>query len=74
MTFELLSKIIEENKIPKDVHFLSDSGWECGPTQMACVYYNRRENTIIFTPDNDLRDEYVESDDWELLYDHKSVR
>ena len=40
MTMELLCKIIEENNIPRDVHFMSDSGWECDPTEIcnwSCV-------------------------------------
>lgn len=49
MTFEKLSKIIEVNNIPKNVELLSDSGWECDPTQMDGVYYNARMNRIIFT-------------------------
>ena len=68
MTFESLSKIIEEKKIPKNVHFLSDSGWECGPTEMDYLYYNSHENTLIFSQDAGLRDEYEESETWELVY------
>ena len=68
MTFELLSRIIEDNKIPADVHFLSDSGWECGPTEMDFLYYNRQDNTLIFSQDAGLRDEYEESENWELVY------
>lgn len=49
MTFEKLSKIIEENNIPKNVELLSDSGWECDFTPMNGVYYNARLNRIIFT-------------------------
>lgn len=46
---ELLERIIKENNIPKDVHFMSDSGWECDPTEMDGVFYNRQSNTIVFT-------------------------
>lgn len=53
MTFEKLSKLIEENDIPKDVHLQSDSGWECSETEMDGVWYNRETNTMIFTQDND---------------------
>ena len=49
MTFEKLSKLIEKYKIPKEVHLLSDSGWECSETEMEGVYYNEKENVIVFT-------------------------
>lgn len=69
MTFATLKKIIADNDIPDDVHFMSDSGWECSATDMDGVYYNKRENTIVFTqeeqPDYDY---YSQSDEWELIY------
>lgn len=68
MTFELLNKIIEENNIPKDVHLRSDSGWECGETEMDGVYYNRKENVLIFTQHGDRYDSWFTEYDWELLY------
>lgn len=49
MTFERLSKLIDKYNIPKNVHLLSDSGWECDATEMCGVYYNEKQNTIIFT-------------------------
>lgn len=49
MTFNQLSKIIKQNHIPKNVHLLSDSGWECCETEMDGVYYNKNENVIVFT-------------------------
>lgn len=49
MTFDQLSKIIKQNRIPKNVHLLSDSGWECDATEMGGVYYNKDENVIVFT-------------------------
>lgn len=53
MTMELLCRIIEENNIPPDVHLLSDSGWECDPTEMDGVYYDRENNTMYFTQGGD---------------------
>ena len=47
MTFELLSKIMKENGIPKNVKLLSDSGWECSETEMNGIYYNRNKNEMI---------------------------
>ena len=49
MTFELLTEIIKENNIPSNVELLSDSGWECCATDMDGVYYNKLENTVVFT-------------------------
>lgn len=51
MTFEKLNNLIDKYNIPKDVHLLSDSGWECCETEMCGVYYNEKENVIIFTPE-----------------------
>ena len=65
MTMELLCRIIEENNIPKDVHFISDSERECNATEMDGLHYNRESNTIVFTQDGDKRD-YEKSDKWEM--------
>ena len=40
MTLDILNKVIKENNIPKDVHLLSDSGWECDPTEMDGIFYH----------------------------------
>lgn len=68
MTFELLNKLIEENNIPKDVQLLSDSGWECSETEMDGIYYNRKENKMIFTQNGNYYDHWFKLDDWELIY------
>ena len=49
MTFQELNKLIKDNNIPYDVKLLSDSGWECDPTDIDGVYYNRKENHLVFT-------------------------
>lgn len=49
MTFELLKKIVKENEIPEDATLFSDSGWECGSTEMNGVFYSAEVNAIIFT-------------------------
>lgn len=49
MTFEKLNNLINKYNIPKNVHLLSDSGWECDATEMCGVYYNEEQNVIIFT-------------------------
>lgn len=65
MTMEILCRIIEENNIPKNVHFMSDSGWEGGPTEMDGLYYHRESNTIVFTQGDSSQQA---SDGWEILY------
>lgn len=49
MTFERLSNLINKYNIPKNVHLLSDSGWECDATEMCGVYYNKKQKVIVFT-------------------------
>lgn len=68
MTRDLLNHILEENRIPGDVHFMSDSGWECDPTEMDGVFYHRNNNTIVFTQGGCSDREYEQSEEWEILY------
>lgn len=69
ITFELLKKIIEEYNIPKTVHLLSDSGWECSETEMDGVFYNRNENKLVITQDGSYYDRaWFRKDGWELIY------
>ena len=49
MTYKKLRKIIRYYNIPGDVQLQSDSGWECGETEMDGVYWDPTSNTIIFT-------------------------
>lgn len=49
MTFKKLKQIFIENNIPEDVILKSDSGWECDPTNMDGIYYNREDNIVVFT-------------------------
>lgn len=58
MTFVELMKLLSENNVPVDVHFMSDSGWECSATEMDGVYYNKGENIIVFTQGYGNYDEY----------------
>ena len=75
MTMELLEQIIEENNIPKNVNFMSDSGWECNPTEMnGVLFYNRQSNTIISTQSGTSDREYEASEDWEILYDPDLIK
>ena len=68
MTFDLLNKLIKQNDIPETVTLMSDSGWECDPTDMNGIYYNSEINTIVFTQDISNYDSYYKSDKWKALY------
>lgn len=68
MTIEQFQNIIKENNIPLDAKLQSDSGWECGPTEMDGVYYNKKENTIYFTQSGNVRDSYYGEEDMQILY------
>lgn len=69
MTLQLINELCKKNNIPDNVELLSDSGWECDPTDMDGVYYSKEKNTIIFTqggeyeienPYNDKRHGYTD--------------
>lgn len=69
MTYEILSKIIEENSIPKAVKLMSDSGCEYDATEMNGVWYNREENTLIFTQDGCQYDyHYFKEAGWDMRF------
>lgn len=61
MTFKKLSELIEKYEIFEDVVLRSDSGWECGPTEIGGVWYSWINNDIIFTQFPD-EDDYTEKD------------
>lgn len=65
LTFEKLSNIIEKYNIPKDVHLMSDSGWECNATEMNSILYNKKENIIVFKQDSEYLEEYYSN--WKNL-------
>lgn len=37
---------LKEHNIPEDVKILSNSGWECGATDIEAIYYNKEKNSI----------------------------
>ena len=63
MTFAELNKIIEENHISHDVKLMSDSGWECGASDMDGVYYNREKNEIVFTQYTQTKEDWLDNND-----------
>lgn len=67
MTYSELAKLLFDNNIPVDVHLMSDSGWECDPTEMDGVYYNEGKNLIVFTQGQGKYDEYWNAEGWTPL-------
>ena len=67
MTYEQLSNIIINNNIPTNVRLMSDSGWECDPTDMNGIYYNRKNNIMVFTQGFSW-DEYKDNKEWTTLF------
>ena len=49
MTYKKLQEIFSAHNIPENVLLYSDSGWECGATNINGIYYNKAANVIIFT-------------------------
>ena len=69
MTIGKFTKILKDNNIPEDAVMLSDSGWECGPTDMNGVYYNKETNELMFTQQgNKYENNYYDKPAWQLLH------
>lgn len=68
MTLEKLIKVLEERNIPKDVEIMSDSGWECGPSEIDMVYYNPETKILMLTRRWGNYHTYKKDDDWMLIY------
>lgn len=68
MKLKELYEIIKKNSIPEDAILLSDSEWECGTTDMDGIYYNKKENIIVFTQEFDEFDkDYYNNPEWIML-------
>jgi len=69
MTVGKFVQLVKEHIIPEEAVMLSDSGWECGPSDMNGVYYNRFTNELVFTQHGDKYDrDYYNDPEWRLLY------
>lgn len=68
MTIELLNKILIDNNIPKDAKLMSDSGWYYDATEMNGIFYNSKENILVFTQYGDHYEYYFKSKAWTRLY------
>lgn len=69
MTYKDLKDIVEKNKIPEDAAICSNSGWECGATEIGAVYYSPSKNEIHLVASIS-NGEYVED---QLMEDEKRV-
>lgn len=67
MKFYNLVDLIDKFGIPDDVKLKSDSGWECGATEMNGVFYNKKENVIVFTQSNGASSDEYYGKDWVCL-------
>lgn len=67
MKLNKLLELINKHNIPDDVLLQSDSGWDCGATNMDGVYYNKKLNVIVFTQSVNVSDYYFINSDWEIL-------
>lgn len=66
MTFEELNELMKIHQIPRNVRLMSDSGWECEATDMNGIYYNWKENIIVFTQGGSY-DDYSEDTQWKKI-------
>lgn len=81
MTYQDLKKIIEINRIPEDVNLMSNSGWECGATEIGAAYYSSSKNEIhlVQSPiesaeqydEDSLKGQKEKAQDWILLESFK---
>lgn len=67
MTVKELNELLTSNNIPEDAKLMSDSGWECCATDMGGVYYNPKENIIVFTQEEDDYSDYYKKPEWVKL-------
>lgn len=68
MTYKKLIHILAKYNIPINARLMSDSSWECNATDMDGVYYNKKENTIVFTQDfSKYETDYIKENGWEKL-------
>lgn len=63
MTFDELLAKIDRADIPYNVRIMSDSGWECGPSDCSRAFYNKERNILVFTQE-DCTGDYVDDERW----------
>lgn len=62
-------------KVPADCTVMSNSGWECDPTDIGGIWYNKRENEVHLTQGGKVQNEFGykpifggRSEDFEKIY------
>lgn len=67
MKFYELVELFDKFGVSEDVKLKSDSGWECGATEMNGIFYNEKENLVVFTQTSDASDDEYSGQDWVCL-------
>lgn len=68
MKLKELYEIMKRNNIPEDVRLQSDSGWECSETDIGIIYYNKKQNRLVFLQKEEWQVyNYNEDKNWEKL-------
>lgn len=68
MTYGLLMRILEENRIPEDTILMTDSGWECDATNANGVFYNPETKCIVLTQGGIFYNKEYIVKPWQALY------
>ena len=61
------NNIINKCGIPSDCVILTDSGWECDPTEVIAVFYNETEKVVVFTQ-GQYNTRYTEEKGYKCIY------
>ena len=67
MKFYELVELFDKFGVSEDVKLKSDSGWECSATEMNGIFYNKKENLIVFTQCNGASGDEYSGQDWVCL-------
>lgn len=64
-------EVLKKYNIPEDVKILSDSGWECGATDIEAIYYNKEKNFIVLVQSSNAMPRYHIGE--YLIYANKKI-
>ena len=67
MILKQFNKLIEKYNIPDDIIFQSDTGWECGYSDLILIAYNEKEKRIVFLSDTTADYDYYHTKNWQIL-------
>ena len=63
MTIEEFINKIDKADIPYNASIMSDSGWECDPTDCSRIFFDKENNVIVLTQE-DYPSAYVDETRW----------